>query len=38
MSGAMRTAGLWCNNTLERFAVNRKQNRFKKKFDFFKKI
>ena len=26
-SGAMRTADLRCNNTLLRFAVNRKQNR-----------
>ena len=37
-SGAMRTADLRCNNTLLRFAVNRKQNRFYKKFDFLKKI
>ena len=37
-SGAMRTADLRCNNTLLRFAVNRKQNRFYKKFDFSKNL
>lgn len=37
-SGAMRTADLRCNNTLLRFAVNRKQNRFYKKFDFLKNL
>ena len=37
-SGTMRTADLRCNNTLLRFAVNRKQNRFYKKFDFLKNL
>ena len=37
-SGAMRTADLRCNNTLLRFAVNRNQNRFYKKFDFLKNL
>ena len=37
-SGAMRTADLRCNNTLLRFAVNRNQNRFYKKFDFSKNL
>ena len=35
-SGAMRTADLRCNNTLLRFAVNRKQNRFTKNLIFQK--